>query len=47
MFVVRFSKNLINDVVTLVRSSTGRALREAGLALDREGSMRSGDIAYL
>jgi len=47
MNLVRFSWGVIKEAGLYIRKSTGRALREAGLELDRKGSIMERDIACL
>ena len=47
MFVFKYTKGLLCDGLTLVKSVVGRSLREAGLEIDAKGSRIQRDIAHL
>lgn len=47
MSLLRFAWGVLQETVTYSRRSFGRALREAGLDLDRRGSILEKDIAFL
>lgn len=47
MKFINHGKNLLCDMWLVTRSTFGRTVREIGLQLDREGSLATGDIAYL
>lgn len=47
MSVLRFAWGVLKESVHYARRSLGRSLREAGLDLDRRGSILSKDIAFL
>jgi UDP-3-O-[3-hydroxymyristoyl] glucosamine N-acyltransferase len=47
MKLVQFSWSVVVQAVVYSKKSLGRALREAGLDLDRRGSILEKDIAYL
>jgi gamma-carbonic anhydrase len=47
MSVLRFAWGVLHETVVYAQRSLGRTLREAGLELDRRGSILSKDIAFL
>ena len=47
MFALRYTKNLVCDMWTVVRCTTGRLMREYGLHLDQKGAIYMSDIAHL
>jgi len=47
MKLLRFSLGVTQEAYLYFRRSLGRAFREAGLELDRRGSIKSNDIGFL
>jgi gamma-carbonic anhydrase len=47
MSILRFAWGILHETATYARRSLGRTLREAGLDLDRRGSILEKDIAFL
>lgn len=47
MSIVRFVSGVLCETITFAKRSLGRTLREAGLDLDRRGSILEKDIAFL
>ncbi len=47
MRLLRLTWGVMTEAGTYIKQSLGRAVREAGLTLDRRGSMLSKDIAFL
>ena len=47
MSMLRFAWGCLNEALVFSKRGVGRFLREAGLDLDRRGSIKEGDIAFL
>ena len=47
MFIARYASRMVCDAIQMSKIAVGRALREAGLTLDKRGSEYSNDIAYM